>query len=111
MAYRVTASTMGSVTPGPAVLSGGYRYRGDPGWYPNHPRYRQSGQPSAPGGRAGENAARREQRMAVFTALRAEGVSIAEAGTRAGVSGRTARDYERRRRAGSGEATGNALHR
>jgi DNA-binding transcriptional regulator YiaG len=92
------------------VLSGGYRWRGIPDWKPGDTRYRQSDQPSASGGYAAENAAKCAERMARFAEMRAGEMSIAEAARRLGVSYKTAQGYERRRRAGSGEAA-SAVHR
>ena len=92
---RVTMSTAGSVTPGFATLSGGYRYQGDPDWTPGDPRFRED----IPGQQEGIPlvAEERSRRVAEFGRLRESGLGVGEAGMVIGVKRKTASTYERER--------------
>ena len=102
MRIQATPLTSGRVTPGLETISGGYRWRGLPGWTPNDARYREPGGDRPLAGCA-ERTARREARIAEFaTVLAALGypdpataspAAVLEAGRRVGVAAKTARTY------------------
>jgi hypothetical protein len=89
---EITASAMGSPSPHPAGLGGGYKYRRDPAWTPGDPRYREPGQP-----RPGQEKRMipREHRILRYCALRDSRKTLAEARAVMGIAASTARDYER----------------
>ena len=90
LGIRVSSSTSGSPAPGVEHLSGGYHYQRDPLWVPNDPRYRDA-TPS----RATRLTRERAKRLTDFGLLRAQGLSIKEAGAEMGIRPKTAYGYER----------------
>ena len=90
----VAMSTMGQANPSPVTMGGAYRYRGRPGW-PFDPATRDDrGQVEPLKGGAIARKAERERKLAIFTAARARGLSVAVAGEEAGVRHKTAYRYE-----------------
>jgi hypothetical protein len=99
---EVTASTMGQANPSAAGEGRFYHYQRDPTWTPNDPRYREE---AARTHGAAVVSAERSARIAEFASYRAEGLSITAAGQRLGIAPKTARTYERERKAAGGSAT------
>lgn len=91
---KAVSSTMGHENPSLA-LGGGYCWRKIPGWKPGDVRYKEDS-PARPAGGA-YKITQRERRLMEFTAYRASGLSVTEAGQRVGVAPVTARAYERAR--------------
>jgi hypothetical protein len=104
---EVTYSTMGQGNPAHAAERKNYKFKKDPDWVPNDPRYREgrSEQDIAEGARSGgqatasRRAAERARRIAEFARHRDEGKSVAAAGRLVGVAYKTARTYEHELRA------------
>lgn len=98
MRVIAVSSTMGNADPRPVRP---YRWRGIPGWDPALADVR----PGPPGGdRKGgcslEVRSRSAARQARFAQLRAEGMTVKEAGQAIGVAWSTAKNYEWTRRHG-----------
>lgn len=88
---RVTSSTAGTPTPGYAHLFKPYRRLGNPGWRDDDPStWEENAVPERPA-----VTPERARRLAEFAGLRAQGLSIPEAGRRMGVKEKTAYAYER----------------
>jgi hypothetical protein len=96
---RVSSSTAGSPGPGIEELSGGYRFRGIPGWNPSAGVH---GEPPAPQAAPVQeaNEGRKSGRFRRFRELREAGVGVLEAARDPGVNvqPKTARSYERERK-------------
>lgn len=93
----VLMSTMGQSSPSHLTLSRPYRWRKVPDWEPGDVRFREDATPVGMRGGAAVTA-ERTRRMAEYARLRAEGLSVTEAGERLGVKRKTAGSYERERR-------------
>jgi hypothetical protein len=90
----VTASTIGQQNASQVSLSGGYRYKGRPGW-PFDPASRDGGGViEGPKGGAKVRAQERERRSDEYGKLRDQGVPKAEAAERIGVQRKTGARYE-----------------
>ena len=94
----MTASTLGQANPAHVGEGNFYRRFGSPEWVPNHPDFRDAG--TTPGRAAGLTK-ERAARLAEFGRLRAQGLSIPQAGGRLQppVKAKTAYRYEREWRA------------
>jgi len=92
---RITATTLGRGNPAHLTEGRWYRWNGDPAKAIDRDA---EGSPLEPRTRATQSAQARAERMAVFSAARTEGLPVREAGERAGVAIKTAREYERERR-------------
>ena len=98
----VVMTTTGQANPSPVTMAKAYRYQGRPGW-PFDPASRDGGEGiEAPKGGAKERAAGRVRNLAEFTAARARGMSVADAGDLVGVKSKTAARYEKARLAAAG---------
>ncbi len=98
---EVTASTLGQANPAHVGEGNYYRRFGSPEWVPNHPDFRDDDTPRRATGITRERA----KRLAEFGRLRAQGLSIPEAGGRLQppVKAKTAYSYEREWRAMQGQ--------
>lgn len=94
---KATAVTMGRPSPGSLTRGGAYRWRGIPGWRPDHPGLRDDSGWQEPRGHAAARREARERNLAVFTAARLAGKDVPRAGEAAGVTRKTARRYEAER--------------
>ena len=102
----VVMSTMGEGNPSHVTRAKAYRYQNRPGW-PFDPASRDGGgEIEAPKGGALARKAERERKLAIFTAARAEGLSVTAAGERAGVARKTANRYEHDRLDALADGTG-----
>lgn len=104
MSVKATSLTSGSVTPRPGDTAAPYRWRKHPDWYGGNPKYRETEPQPTAGGRPELKTAARAQRVADFTAARAQGKTVLEAGRAVNVTPKIARVYERERLAAIREA-------
>jgi hypothetical protein len=88
---RATSTTIGQSSPDSLTLRKPYRWRQIPDWEPGDPRYRDDDTPRRPTGLTKERA----KRLTDFALLRAQGLSILEAGEEMGVKAKTAYEYNR----------------
>lgn len=94
---EVTESTMGRANPSPVALSGGYRFKGRPGW-PFDPATHDP--ESAPARKNHAIEEGRRDRIRRFTVMREqEGLSVRDAAARLKVALCTAYEYETARKA------------
>jgi hypothetical protein len=99
-APRAVASTMAQAGLSDPAFDRPYRWRKTPGWQPGAPHLRET-EPRRPGPAPDHPSSREAKaaRFAVFTAARDGGDGVTEAGRAAGVQPKTARTYEKERKA------------
>ena len=103
---EVTASTMGQYNPSHVTLSKPYRWRGNPGWEPGHPDYREDIPRSEAAKKANKSAEAKAERFREFTRLREEDrLSVTAAARALGIGSTAARQYEAERKAALEEKT------
>lgn len=88
----VTYSTMGRTSHAHVAEGRPYRYRGDPDWTPNDPRYKED---PTHLGRAAGITEERAKRLKEFGEYLDQGLSAVQAGRLLGVQPSTARHYQR----------------
>ena len=93
-APEVVASTLGEGNPAHLTDRTNYRYRGRPGWPYDRETRDDKGVIQPPKCGAVVRKAGRQERLKLFTAARAEGLPVEDAGKRVGVARKTAYRYE-----------------
>ena len=95
---EVTASTMGQYNPSHVTLSKPYRWRGNPGWEPGHPDFREDVPRATEATKANKSAEAKAERFREFTRLREQGLSVTAAAREVRIGSTAARQYETERK-------------